>query len=271
MRRRPQHFLFAAFLVLFGIVAHSVANDQIEQLRSATEAYKRAEAESNRSQRLEGFRQAELLFARLVNSEEGSIRNADLQTNHGTAALRAEHLGNAVLSFHRALLIDPDHRQAGQNLRYARSLLPEWVPRPASETLLSSFFAWSTQMTEQELLNLSALSFLAAAALVAASILYRRSNLRYLAALPAITWIALLTMALAPNLLHGEPLAVIVAEEVNAKTSDSANSPNRFAQALPGGTEVHILEERKDWTHVRLADGRDAWLPSSSIEAVLRR
>ena len=35
-------------------------------------------------------------------------------------------------------------------------------------------------------------------------------------------------------------------------------------ESLPAGTEVRIVERRSPWLRVRLANGRDVWVPASS-------
>ena len=108
-------------------------------VEEAIASYRAALDSSMRDSRLEGFRKAERLFSRIAN---GGASNPELYTNLGNAALQAEHLGAAVLAYRRALAIDPDHPRAVQNLEFARTLLPDWVPKPESGGLLDSFFFW---------------------------------------------------------------------------------------------------------------------------------
>jgi hypothetical protein len=60
--------------------------------------------------------------------------------------------------------------------------------------------------------------------------------------------------------------AVVIVDEVVARSADSAASPSRFPSPLPGGTEVTIVEQRSDWVRVRIAGNQTAWLPISSIQ-----
>ena len=64
--------------------------------------------------------------------------------------------------------------------------------------------------------------------------------------------------------------AVVVAREVVARSADSIHSPARFARPLPTGTEVEILESRDTWSRIALANGREAWVRTSSFSRVLR-
>lgn len=240
-------------------------------LEEAVSQYRAALEVADRDQRLAQFRRAELLFARLAEGEtEGAagIRNADLYVNLGNAALGAERLGPAIVAYRRALLLDPDHHRAQQNLAHARTLLPAWVPQPQAGGMLDTFFAWSGRLSTGELQLLAAGAFLLAALLLAGSILWRQTTLRHLALIPAAAW--LLLLALLPASGGSPNAAVVVVPEVVARAADSAHAPPRLPQPLPSGAEVEIVERRDSWLRVRLADNRDAWLPQSAVELVGR-
>ena len=153
-----------------------------EMLEEAIREYQAALDCPTRDARLERFQRAELLFAGVIeaaSNRDGRSTPAgcspELLVNAGNAALGAEHLGPAVLAYRRALSLDPDHRRARQNLHHARSLLPDWVPRPEEGGWLDTFFAWNTRMSSAERRSLAALMFVAAAGLFAASLRWRRA------------------------------------------------------------------------------------------------
>ena len=68
----------------------------------------------------------------------------------------------------------------------------------------------------------------------------------------------------------GPEAAVIVASEVTARRGDSDAYEPSFVTPLHAGTELLVIEERNDWFHVRLADGRSAWLPAHAVVVVGR-
>jgi tetratricopeptide (TPR) repeat protein len=242
-------------------------DDAVQEYRAALEA-------KDRDQRLARFRRAELLFSRLVDGDfagsAGPLRNADLYVNLGNAALGGERLGPAILAYRRALQLEPQEHRAQQNLEHARSLLPDWVPRPEPGGLLTTFFAWADRLSLDELQALAAIAFLLAIAAVAGSIRWRQPLLRNLAVIPAVAWILLLSLLLLRSLRSDSDTAVVIVPEVIARSADSAGAPARLPQPLPSGAEVRILETRDDWARVRLCDGRDAWLPRSAVESVRR-
>jgi hypothetical protein len=258
-----------ASLLIFAALQAGTPQDT---LADAVRAYQAALDCRNREERLARFRRAELLFLRLTEGSDGGdaqpVRNPDLYTNLGNAALGAERLGPAILAYRRALLLDPDHHRAGQNLRHARTLLPAWVPRPATGGLFDTFFAWRNRLSQHELQLAAASAFLIAALLLAAAIRWRSPNLRNLAIVPASIWLVLLLFLVARSTGDAHQDAVVIIPEVIARSADSAGAPPRLLEPLPGGTEVEVIEVRGSWTQVRLFDGRDAWLPTSALESI---
>ena len=235
------------------------------QLEEAIASYRAALDTSERDSRLEGFRNAERLFARIA---AGGASNPELYTNLGNAALQAEHLGAAVLAYRRALAIDPDHPRAVQNLEYVRTLLPDWVPKPEPGGLLDSFFFWHKTLARSDRSLGAAIAFAVAALLLAAAVGFGQPALRTVAILPALVWASLIASVAVD--VSGTRLdeAVVIADETVARAADSALAPSTLPAPLPGGVEVRILERRSPWIRIRLANGRDAWVAESALMTV---
>jgi tetratricopeptide (TPR) repeat protein len=249
--------------VLLSASAPRAASDE-ERIREAIDTYTRGLNTEHRDPRIEEFRRAQRLFASVAIG----TRNAALYTNLGNAALQAEDLGSSILAYRRALRVAPGHARALQNLDHARSLLPDWVPRPGPEGVLDSLFFWQRSVPLDLRALLAALCFAVAALLVAAAIRFRQSALRNAAILPLLGWGGLLASVLSDPSRVAQLEAVVTVPEVVARAADSSLAPSAFPQPLPGGVEVRILEQRPPWVRIRLANGRDAWLPGSSLASV---
>lgn len=243
------------------------AADPQDTLAQAVAAYMQAQEATLRDERLAGFRQAQRLFEHAAGQ---GVRSADLYANLGNAALQAERLGPAILAYRRALELDPNHARASQNLRHARTLLPAWVPRPGPEGALESFFFWRNLLSPAEQAGIAALAFLLGALLLAAAIRWRSPLARTLAVLPLLAWLGLLISAAIETRGGGKDAAVIVADETVGRGADSHNARARFAEPLPGGTEVRVRETREHWVHIVLADGRDAWVARAAVATLER-
>jgi hypothetical protein len=234
-------------------------------LDRALEAYTAALEEGDRDARLAGFARAERLFSNVV---ESGAHNAALLTNVGNAALQAEHRGSAVLAYRRALALDADFPRALQNLEHVRTLLPGWVPRPEPAGMLDSFFVHRTFPRADRILAGSA-AFAVGGMLIGLSIRTRQGLLRAAGVVALLLWALLVGSIWLDGGGEDRRAAVITAEEVAARSADSALAPLALPEPLPGGTEVSLIERRPPWARIRLANGRDAWVNASSVTRIL--
>jgi tetratricopeptide (TPR) repeat protein len=258
----------AALLLCCGLGCGRAASSDTELrqlLERATEAYARALETVDGETRVAAFQEAERLYASAARS---APPNPDLYANQGNAALQGQRLGAAVLAYRRALAIDPDHSRALQNLALARALLPEWVPRPESRGSLDSFFLWQRGLTRAERRGAAAASFACAALLLALWLRTDQIALRNLALLPAAAWVAWLGSLAIDASARDRDEVVVTAPDVRARAADSERAPALLADPLPDGTEARILEVRSPWVRIRLANGRDAWVPESALTRV---
>jgi len=245
------------------VAAHPAGAAGSPTLEQALEAYRSAQETSVVADRAAAFARAERLFA--AAAREGDA-GPQLWTNLGTSALQAENLGAAVLAYRRALALDPDQRQAAQNLVHARTLLPSWVPRPESGGFLDSFLAWQHAMSAAERHGTGAIVFLITAAMLGTAFATGSGILRGFAIFPLLLWAVLIV---SEGLAGVDGSGVLTAPDTIARAADSRNAPARFAEPLPAGTEVVISEIRGQWARIVLANGRDAWVSAAAVEAVL--
>ena len=60
--------------------------------------------------------------------------------------------------------------------------------------------------------------------------------------------------------------AVIVSPMVVVKSSPDENSSDIFI--LHEGTKVKVREELGQWLEIRIADGKQGWLPKNALEVI---
>lgn len=252
---------------------HSAAAEDSPELRSRVEKAVRVYAEAmecrERGERLRRFSRAEQMFRQIIDGNEPSagIRNADLFVNLGNAALQAEHLGNAIVAYRKALRLAPQHAQARQNLAHARSLLPNWVQLDPTPSLIDSLFFWRLQLTSGQLHLFGGICFLAGAISLAVGIARKQPLWRNLALLPFLVWGVLLASEFVELDATGQH-DVVVVQETPVYSADSKNSPRRLSKLLPSGAELKLIQRRERWSELALPDGRSGWVPSSAVEQV---
>ena len=238
--------------------------DRAQRLRRALDDYAGALAESDRDARLAGFARAERGFASLVAD---GVETAALFTNLGNAALQAQHPGRAVLAYHRALALESDAPTARQNLVHVRSRLPAWVPRrDAGEGAQRLLFY--RQIDPGTRATIAALCFAAMAGCLALAVRRREGAFRGLAIAFGLAWASGIASLVYDARAGRDDLAVVIVDDVDARSADSALSPLALPEPLPAGVEVEILEQRGGWARIRLANGRDVWVRASVVERV---
>lgn len=245
-------------------LAESGVSDQRARLTQALDHYAQALQEPDRDLRLAVFARAEYGFASVIDA---GTKNAALYTNLGNAALQAEHIGQAVLAYHRALQLDPDAAAARQNLFHLRSSLPSWVPRPTSDTEMRTLFFFR-RLSSSNRAQLAAACFALAAASFVISVRRREGAWRGAALMAGVAWILIVASIVFDSTEGNRQLAVMTANEAVARSADSRLAALAYPDPLPAGVEVEILEERAEWSRVRLSNGRDVWVRGSDVTRV---
>ncbi len=262
---RAAGLIFFLTLAACGLSAGASGPDKAALIERALLAYAEAQASTELAARLDAFARSHRLFAQA--SAAGDV-SAALYANQGTAALQAESLGHAVYAFRKALALEPSLTRAAQNLEHARNSLPAWVPRPSTDSLSDTFFFWQQTLSTSQLLGLAAVCFLAAAVCLAVGLIRTSRFARGTGILFACVWLVLLSSGLGKLASSGQTQAVVILDDTIARAADSINSPARFAQGLPAGTEVSVVETRGGWVRIRLANGREAWVRAPAVQSL---
>jgi tetratricopeptide (TPR) repeat protein len=253
-----------SFALVQSALAESDFSDQRERLEQALMQYAQALEEPDRDERLAVFARAEYGFAAVI---ESGAESPALYTNYGNAALQAEHIGQAVLAYHRALRLDPDAEAARQNLVHIRTLLPSWVPRPTASVELQPLYFYR-RLSPANRSYLAAACFALAAASLAISVRRREGAWRGAALMSGVAWALIVASIVFDSAEGNTGLAVITADEALARSADSRLAALAYPDPLPGGVEVEHIEERAEWTRVRLYNGRDVWVRGSKVTRV---
>ena len=217
--------------------------------------------ETDRLRRVRLFANAERAWRPLAAAHPHA---AELQVDWGNAALGAQDAGRAVLAYRRALHSAPGNQRASANLAWLRDRLPIWLPRPASTGALDSLLFWRGRLTAAQLHLAGGAAF--AIGVLSLVIWPRRRALRPLAALALLVWVGATASALLAD--DDAAAAVLLTDGVVLRSADSSGAAPTFANPLPAGTEVSVVESRPPWARIALADGTIGWLPTRAIAPV---
>lgn len=266
--RRVIHILFAACTLQLISLSSSAAltDDKKADLFSrAKDAF--AEGNSLRVKNSELSKQkyaiAGALFERI--EREGKVRNGKLYYNIGNAYFLQNRIGPAILYYRRAEALMPRHTDLRRNLSTVRASRKDYVEIPTKKKILEILFFWHYDFSLFVRFVLFVVCFGAIWVIAALSLLDRRIRARWPAAITAVLAAALAVSVFVNE--HGRITAregVILAEEVTARKGDEESYSPSFKTPLHEGTEFVLIDERDDWFHVQLMDGRTCWIPRSS-------
>jgi tetratricopeptide (TPR) repeat protein len=209
------------------------------------------------------FQKAALCFETV--SRDGGIQNGRLFYNIGNIYFRLGDIGRAILNYRRAERFIPNDINLQQNLNYARSRRVDRIdPKPETQVLRTLFF-WHYDlggMTRAWLLAaVSGLLWISAGMIL----LKRKAWLRY-ATISCAGLSLMLACSLAVEFYRQSHVrsGVILEKEAIGRKGDSATFEPTFKEPLHMGAEFTLVEERKGWFHIELADGRRCWIPESA-------
>lgn len=198
---------------------------------------------------------------------EGGIENGRLFYNIGNIYFRLGDMGRAILNYRRAERFIPNDTNLQQNLTFARSRCIDKIePIPRARILRTVFF-WHYDLGGVTRSWLFAAVFCLLWLFVAMHLLTKRHWSRYAAigcALLSISFGCSIAVEAyeQSNILSG----VVLESEVVGRKGDSVTFEPTFKEPLHAGLEFNLVEDRKGWLHIELADGRRCWIPSSSAE-----
>jgi tetratricopeptide (TPR) repeat protein len=241
--------IYIASLLLF-VIGSPVASAQASaQFAKANQEYAAGD-----------FNAASSDYEELVRSRQDT---PNLFYNLGNAYFRKKDFGRAILSYERALALDPRHPEAQANLRVARdeARALELVP-----TKLERLVSLATP--NQYAIAASIAFWICTFCVVAA--MFSQTRRRGLIAMSILSLSIFAASVFATWELSrgrkGAGLAVVTAENADARLA-TADSANRVL-TLPAGSEIQILNQRGDWIYAALPNNLRGWMPAKSAEQV---
>ncbi len=235
-------------------------NYQLQTLETAQGMFRAA---TNETQYAEAAQQFEYLV------EEEGVRNGHLFYTLGNSWFMAGDLGRAILNYRRAEAYLPSNADVQHNLNAALALRTDLIPEQARHPLAAKLLGWHFNTSPALRGWLFAFCWIV---LWGAWFLAQRSSKKKarIAAAFAGVFSALLLASLATEAFtkHRAQPGVVVAPEVLARKGDGERYAPAFRDPLHSGTEFQRIEKRKDWWHIRLADGQTCWIPAAAAKTV---
>ena len=213
------------------------------------------------------YRKAAMRLERI--EREGGIRNGRLYYNIGNAYFRMDDVGRAILNYRRAEVFTPNDPNLHQNLAYARARSVDRIePRQRTRVLRTLFF-WHYDLSMRARAWGFGAAFVLFWCVLALRLFTRRSAVAWCLGLALVVWGCCLASLLADTVARRTVRpGVVTAAEATARKGDSATYESSFKEPLHAGTEFVLVEDRGDWVHIELADGRRCWVSAPDVELI---
>lgn len=213
------------------------------------------------------FAQAEIGYRALL--EEGA-RAPEVYYNLGSALYRQGKLGAAILSYERALRLDPGDADTLHNLEHCRQQIADRDEPPRHWTTLA-YQAWSRRVGSSGEAWILLSLYLPGMAALGVWVLHSGERVRRAARFAAVL---LLTLALPAAALvgvraaveSGNPEAVVLADKVEGRSGPGADNAVLFS--VHEGLKVQVRNRAGDWVQVLLPNGLNGWVPDSALETI---
>ncbi len=213
------------------------------------------------------YLKAAMRFERIA--ESGQIHNGKLYYNTGNAYFRMGNLGMAILNYRRAKAFIPNDLNLQQNLTFARSRCVDKIGETQEKKVLKTLFFWHYDLAGSTRAVLFAIFFVCIWVCAAVRIFARRVVLLWILTVVAIASVLLFGSLLAETVLASDNMdGVITATEVIARKGDGQSYQPSFREPLHAGTEFVMIEDRRDWLHIELGDGRQCWIRAKNAGLV---
>ena len=260
MKKKRHSRKTSAVVLLWGLLA--LAAFSVQPARAITK--QNADAEYSKGNYVQAIKDYEELLKK--------NKSAALYYNLGNAYYRTDNITQAVLAYERALLLSPGDDDIKFNLQMARSKTIDKIT-PESEMF---FFSWGRSlvnlMSVDGWATLSIVSIALALVLLLVYLFSSATALRKVGFFGGILLIVLFVLSnifayKQRSMLENRKGAIVISPSLTIKKTPSAGSSD--VSVIHEGTRVDITDDTmRDWKAVKLADGREGWVPASQIEKI---
>ncbi len=197
------------------------------------------------------------------------FRSADLFFNLGNTYYKLNNIAPSIYYYEKALLENPNHTDAAQNLAFARRMtidafevIPKTLFQKVNERILYpisyNIWAWISVV----LLMISSLFFL---------IYYYKSfseqkRLFFVLSLIGLM-LSILTLSITykvKNHSTKDQPAIVFSDKIEVVAEPNLSAGINFE--LHEGTKVQILDSMPNWYEIKIADGKTGWIPQKEVK-----
>jgi len=213
------------------------------------------------------YRKALLRYERLV--KEG-VRNGKLYYNIGNTYYRLDDIGRAILNYRRAELFIPEDLELEESLNFVLTKRRDSIEEKQKKQVLKTLVFWHYDISAKVKLWLFGVLYSVSFIMGAVQIVQFRSFSNWWIGAPFLIAVLLGGSLMIERLAQSENrMGVLVDYEVTARKGDGDTYQPSFEDPLHAGTEFRLIEDRGQWYHIEVADGRRCWIKARSGDLVI--
>lgn len=245
------------YLLLLVVLLPALAFAQDEAFLSANKAYSEGR-----------YQEAADQYQALLAS---GTRSAALYYNLGNAHFRMGNLGDAILNYERAHLLDPTDKEIQENIAFAYSKTEDHI-EPLPQFFIARWWNALVGFLGPRgwllIAILSALLFALCCGIFALSKSYSMRKGFFIASMASLVLALFCAGLFASALSHSndDSHAIVTAPMAEVMSSPDSGSVNKFI--LHEGTKVTITDNVEQWVKITIADGNKGWLQTSDITII---
>ncbi|PIE48252.1 MAG: ion channel protein [Flavobacteriales bacterium] len=211
-------------------------------------------------------------FEQAIHSYQDILKSgyhsADLYYNIGNAYFKLNNLAPSIYNYEKALLLNPDHNDALNNLMFAkRSTIDviEPLPKTLFQRINQAVIYPISYNTWAWIAVFFAISSSALFILYYFSLYSQRKKLFFILSFTGLG-LFLLTLGLGIMAKHhfvNDRPAIVFAKQISVNNEPMTDATENFV--LHEGTKVQVKEDNNDWYRIEIADGKTGWLQKDKI------
>lgn len=267
VKKAPKSLLLSWVLLgsLSALPLSSSAQDSLAVSNEATPVSK-VQADELYSQGY--YEQAVEAYSKLLAT--GS--DATLLYNMGNAYYRLGELPQAILSYERALLLQPGDDDVRYNLQLARSKTVDKIAPEREMFFVTWYRALVSMVSVDAWAWVTVVAFALALILLLVFLFAYAERLRRVSFFMAMALLVVFALGILfawqqKQQLESRDAAIVMQEELGVKKIPTDSSGNEFT--IHAGTKVNITDDTMgDWKQILLPDGRQGWVQAQALEVI---
>jgi len=195
-------------------------------------------------------------------------QNADVYYNLGNTYYRLNRIALAVLNYQRALHINPDFKDAKDNLALTESRINNHIPATGNVFFID-WWSTITHANKAGAWSVAALITFVLIILVMLGRRYSKAGRMIPGQVPGVlgficACFLVLAFSAAKHAQEADE-AVVMQNDSPLMNAEHKGKPLAL---VPEGTTVKILDEKMGWAEVTLPDGRSGWVQQNLIDKI---